>query len=129
MKIGFTGTQRGMTINQKNELINYFKLHRITFFHHGDCIGADAQAHEIARNFNIDIMIHPPKNKFKRSFCKNYYNLYKPKEYIARNHDIVNNTDVLIACPKSVIEELRSGTWSTVRYARKKGKPVIIFNP
>lgn len=50
------------------------------------------------------------------------------KPNLVRNKDIVESTDVLLACPKGP-EELRSGTWSTVRLARKQGKRVVIFWP
>ncbi len=51
------------------------------------------------------------------------------KPYLARNRDIVNAADVLIAGPGGMEEIMRSGTWATVRYARKKQKPVIIVYP
>lgn len=42
------------------------------------------------------------------------------KPYLERNKDIANEgIDGLIAAPSGWVEELRSGTWATVRYARK----------
>ncbi len=38
-------------------------------------------------------------------------------------------SSVLGACPRSAEEETRSGTWPTVRYARKQGKPVYLVLP
>lgn len=51
------------------------------------------------------------------------------KAYLDRIKDIVDMSDILIATPESVKEVLRSGTWSTVRYAKRAGKEVIICNP
>jgi outer membrane protein insertion porin family len=45
-----------------------------------------------------------------------------------RNRAIVDSCDVLIACPKGP-EEQRSGTWATVRYARKQKKRIVIIWP
>ena len=53
--------------------------------------------------------------------------MYAEKRYLERNRDIVDACDILIACPRTLKEELRSGTWATVRYARKVGKPVAIL--
>ena len=39
-----------------------------------------------------------------------------------------DETDMLVACPKGP-EEVRSGTWSTVRFARKRGKRIVIIMP
>ncbi len=47
-------------------------------------------------------------------------------EELDRNRDIVAAVSILIAAPETDIEEQRSGTWATVRYARKKGIPVVI---
>lgn len=52
-----------------------------------------------------------------------------PLPPLERNHRIVDACDVLIACPKDAQEQLRSGTWATVRYARKQGKRVIVITP
>lgn len=46
--------------------------------------------------------------------------------YLARNERLIEHADVLVAFPYSISEELRSGTWATVRRARKKRIPVLI---
>jgi hypothetical protein len=52
----------------------------------------------------------------------------EPKSYMARNDEIVKFSDILIGCPTDVnTEVLRSGTWSTIRKAKKAGKIVILF--
>lgn len=129
MKVGFTGTQKGMNLKQ-HILVQTF-LEEIRWpseFHHGDCIGADAQAHGIARELGIRVIVHPPKNFEKRAFCKEA-GMCNPKPYLERNRDIVNDTDVLIATPETSYEVVRSGTWATIRYARKTGKTVYVFFP
>ncbi len=130
MKIGFTGTQKGMTDYQKNEL--RISLSTITVlnrgeFHHGDCIGADEEAYGIAIQYGFFIVVHPPINESKRAFTSCDVML-PAKDYIARNHDIVDDTDILYACPDGP-EKLRSGTWATIRYALKQKKKVVIFHP
>lgn len=123
IKIGFTGTKQGMTKGQESELQKLLPKERFEF-HHGDCIGADTQAHKIAQN--AVIFIHPPKNPRFRGFNKSE-NILPEKDYLERNKDIVDATDYLIAAPKTRTEELRSGTWATIRYALKKNKEVHII--
>ena len=47
--------------------------------------------------------------------------------YMARNDETIRRSDVLIAFPETPHEETRSGTWATVRRARKKGIPIYFF--
>ena len=63
-----------------------------------------------------------------RAFCKGD-ETRKQKDYLDRNHDIVDETELLIACPKEPEEITRSGTWATIRYARKKKKKLRIILP
>jgi hypothetical protein len=125
-KIGFTGTQRGMTEIQAETISNYFGDG--VEFHHGDCTGADEQAHRLAKAAGCLIIIHPPINPNKRAFCI-ADNILPQKDYLDRNHDIVDATELLLATPGEQEEQLRSGTWATIRYARKWKKPTIIIYP
>lgn len=138
IKLGFTGTQRGMSEFQKEALrhiLDGFRKYKYNAFaqefHHGDCIGADEEAHFIAHSLGIPIHIHPPQAWHKRAHCANksapMYDIvtYGVKPYLERNHDIVDACDVLIAAPGGDKEVLRSGTWATIRYAMKQGKQVV----
>ncbi len=127
MKIGFTGTRIGMTAAQKSTFQSLMRHFTPTEFHHGDCVGADADAHEMAEKY-CHIVVHPPidsthrARKLGRVMCQ-------PKTYFARNRDIVNDTDRMIATPMQAEHQDRGGTWYTIDFARKKGKPVAVINP
>lgn len=128
MHIGFTGTQKGMTVKQLEDLkVILSELNLTDTIHHGDCIGADAELHKLCSNMIVPVILHPPTDPSKRAFCSGICLL--PKPYLTRNKDIVNSSDYLIAAPNTAKETLRSGTWSTIRYARKLGKRVVILQP
>jgi len=132
MKIGFTGTQLGMTDRQKSLIKEFISRNkkRIHEAHHGDCVGADKDFHKIMRRENIPIVIHPPTNSSKRAFCQGV--VKDPKPYLDRNQDIINESALLIAAPKDFTkpESLRGeGTWYTITHAEKKGKKVLIVFP
>jgi hypothetical protein len=128
MKIGFTGTRRGMTTKQLAAVHQY--LSADVELHHGDCIGADSQMHAIAQTIGCRIILHPPSDTALRAWSQGAHYIFKPLNYIKRNHDIVDISDALIAAPYEVTEKLRgSGTWATIRYARKVNKPTIIIYP
>lgn len=128
-RVGFTGTQEGMTTVQMERVRQLLEAMWPVEFHHGDCIGADAQAHLIARDLKIGVVIHPPENPAKRAYCSGAQEIRAPLPYLTRNREIVTWTDCLIATPKTTDETIRSGTWSTVRYARKKGRVVWVIGP
>lgn len=128
--LGFTGTRQGMTLAQKlalEEIVSQYNMSDTTF-HHGGCHGADCEAHNIAALYTARI-VHPGGVTGQWAERTDYGELRKSLSYLERNRNIVDETELLIAAPKSLIEEQRSGTWSTVRYARKVGKPVIILDP
>ena len=130
VNVGFTGTQQGMNKKQRTAFMEVIQETGVTHFHHGDCIGADENAHRIVRNLWPDpnkckIVGHPPVYAAKRAHCKFDFCL-PPDEYIKRNHAIVDCCELMIATPYEKDEQLRSGTWATIRYAKKKGKRLII---
>ena len=129
MKIGFTGTRRDITARQYEELEKLLNRIVMEEFHHGDCVGADATAHSIMMRSKTLIVIHPPTKSEARAYCTGQNIIILPaREYLSRNKDIVNATEMLIACPAGP-EVLRSGTWSTVRYAEKNKKEQVILWP
>jgi len=128
MNLGFTGTQRGMTPVQRARLEYYVQMFKPEHGIHGDCICADAQFSAVCDKFGVTVQVHPPEDDSKRAFCKATIT-YPVKPYLVRNHDIVDACDQLIACPKGLTEELRSGTWATVRYAVAQQKPVMVIYP
>lgn len=129
MKVGFTGTQEGMTVFQIEKLKDILSgLPDYFEFHHGDCIGSDEQAHQLVSDLTeAKSVIHPPLNDSKRAFCVSG-DIKLPKAYLDRNHDIVDDTGILIVAP-SGSEKVRSGTWATVRYARRKKRRLILIYP
>lgn len=132
MHLGFTGSSNTITGEQKEALLK--ELSRLLdkgvhTFHHGDCVVADQYAHYAAKMLGYVIHIHPPINPYARAFCVGANVMHECKEYLDRNHDIVDSSDLLIAVSESTVEVLRSGTWSTIRYAKKLRKPIKIIFP
>src|SRR5437867_2260767 len=121
--LGFTGTQIGMTPLQRESVILFLEGCSPESVHHGDCIGADAQFHDLALKCvpGVSVHIHPPIITTKRAFCRGGHYTYTAKDYLDRNVDIVMQSDELLATPKESQEEIRSGTWYTIRQARKRG--------
>jgi hypothetical protein len=131
MIVGFTGTRNGMTETQKAAVAQLLSELSPSHVIHGDCVGADAGFHVLALEQRIPIIIYPGcvLGDPRRAGCQRAYSVHKPKAFLQRNHDIVDSCEVLIATPAEYAEALRSGTWATVRYARKQGKSIRIVWP
>ncbi len=128
--LGFTGTQKGMTPQQIQAVQDLILKLKPAVARHGDCVGADAQFHEAVQEHLPDalILIHPPQITNKRAFCRGAVAL-PAKAYLERNHDIVDAVSHMLATPAEFEEIQRSGTWATIRYARKQNKPLMIVFP
>ena len=138
MKIGFTGTRNGMTAEQKAALVAMLIPEAVEpceerhQFHHGDCIGADYEAAGIAYYNGFRVICHPPIDITRRAYFGINAEDRKPKSHFARNRDIVDESDMLIATPQymgPITKDTKGGTAYTVNYARKVGKPVWIVRP
>jgi hypothetical protein len=117
-----------MTDAQRAALRRVLADRGTTILHHGDCVGADAEAHDLAVSIGCEVVIHPPILASKRAW-KHAEPTLKPKAYLSRNKDIVQDTEMLVAAPAEETEQIRSGTWSTVRFARKLDRTVWVILP
>jgi hypothetical protein len=128
--LAFTGTQEGMTKAQRKVFRKLLAEIDPSVFIHGDCIGADAEAHAIAfEEQGREVRKRPCNIPQKRAFTKGGTVVAPPEPPLDRNHKMVDDGQALVATPKTMHEELRSGTWATVRYARKLDRPVWIIWP
>jgi len=133
MKVGITGTRSGMTHIQFR-MVRAFLTHVVQSsnlpleFHHGDCVGVDVEAAAIAKELGFKIICHPPiKDELRGFFTSD--ETREPLSYFARNRNIVDETDVLIACPYQNTHQSHGGTWYTFDYAYKKQKPIELYLP
>lgn len=125
MTIGFTGTRRGMSSFQRDEVRQI--LTNLTWheFHHGNCLGADEEAALIAMSIGHRVYAHP-SDMGCRSVKATSDFAFAPLPPLVRNRKIVMASELLIAAPLGD-EVLRSGTWATVRRARVVGCDVLII--
>ncbi len=130
MVVGFTGTREGMSRMQLERVTQIVNELRPTEVHHGCCVGADAQFHGAMLD-DYSIIGHPGPDGPLRfvDYSFRFITLHPAKDYGARNQDIIDACDVLVAAPKEMAEAQRGGTWQTVRKARKAHKRVIIVWP
>lgn len=129
MIIGFTGTSQGMTEQQRQSL--YAQLVALGPGHtlvHGDCVGADAQAHFLASCRGWTIEIYPSTLGHARAYCAAPV-IHPVMAPLARNKVIAKRAELMLATPREPHEVLRSGTWATIRAARKLGRDGWIILP
>lgn len=131
--IGFTGTQRGMTVEQATCLTQLWRplKSRLVVLHHGDCIGGDEQADKIGRLCGFRMAIHPTSIEGKRAFCSVTLDdeLFDPRPPLERNQVIVDAVEALYATPAQYHPVPRSGTWSTINRAVKARVSVTVILP
>lgn len=132
MILGFTGTRHGMTDRQRAAVSAFLDEHKPTETHSGDCKGADSEfldaALLCAGNFPPRTHGHPCGIVEWRA-GRRYDHLHPVKDPLARNRDIVEMSDHLLAAPRSFSRESRSGTWVTIRMAQKAKKPITLILP
>lgn len=140
MIVGFTGTRKGMNERQLDQLTLMLQCFYVVRegaanrFHFGGAHGADLESRKVAKPAGFDIDWHPAPgvdlatlaNKgyatADEMLAETWHEVFPP---LVRNHHIVDAVTVLLAAPHTDREELRSGTWATIRYARIKGIPIV----
>ena len=129
MIVSFTGTRQGMTVYQIRSFVHLMYEYGMQTLIHGDCVGADADAHVVAMNQRIVVLKRPCNIERQRAFTDGGQVIAEPEPPLIRNKKIVDDGEQLIACPATHQEEQRSGTWATIRYAKRNHKPVTIIWP
>jgi hypothetical protein len=136
MRIGFTGTRKGMTDAQFEtfeKLLSKFLNDGPSVFHHGQCVGADCEAAAIAHDLGYYVIAHPgyydknPSWMGSRGAFDQNDEVLSEKPFLVRDHDIVDASEILIGTPGQVTEQRRSGTWATIRYGKKTEFVIIIY--
>ena len=128
MIIGFTGTRQGLTpaqmvtLRAEFETIEPNRQHTLV---HGGAVGADEIAHRIARMLGWGVEIFPATGSHGTFHGGR---IHLPRLPLERNRLIVSMVECLFATPSGP-EVQRSGTWSTIRYARKCERPGRIIWP
>lgn len=136
--LGFTGTRVGMTDAQRQRVRALLYELRPTALHHGMCVGADADMHQLMRDY--DPLIHikgwpgvsaganPDDDHALRAKVE-VDSMHEPLTHFARNRCIVNACSFLIATPREYQEQLRGGTWYTIHFARRSARARCIVLP
>lgn len=136
MRAGFTGTRNGMNAKQLGQL--RIELMRLapTLLAHGACRGADDQADELAAEMGIYRVAYPSTastaiyaSALRARTGSQITIILPPQLPLVRDKMIVDLAEIMIAAPKTMTEIVRSGTWTTVRYARRMKKEVIMLWP
>lgn len=127
LKLGFTGSRKGLSSTQADAIERLLTAMSIDEVHHGDSVGADAEFHELASQLLLDVVVHPPVDARQQAYVKGAARTYPPLDHLDRNKNMVLSTDMLIAAVQGQ-ERQRSGTWATVRYARKLKRPIAIVD-
>lgn len=130
---GVTGSRHGATHRQLITLEFFLEHFREVYdgdliFHHGCCTGVDTESSLLAHKYGYHVVGHPPLKDTYLSLFYHADELREPKNYLDRDHDIVDESWKLFVLPKNDTVDLRSGTWATARYSVKRNKyPAVIW--
>jgi hypothetical protein len=133
-RLGITGTRHGGTPEQLTALRELLASMDPGELRHGDCIGVDVQAAEIATELGWTTIAHPPTDPKARAWHTSTRVLPK-KPYLDRNRDIVTRSLALIAVPDRNIDPAKpwqpgdGGTAYTAHYAFTNSSPIHLLYP
>lgn len=135
LHVGFTGTRVGMSDAQAltvmrllEEQIDDMMIVDLAgpIAHHGCCVGADAEFHEIAKRWLYPvgggIAMHPGPDGINRAkFAAEVPGdiIFSPQSHARRNAAIVAASQIMIAAPLESTPQKRGGTWMTIGMARR----------
>jgi hypothetical protein len=132
-RLTFTGTRRGLTLDQENQLVAALNTLAPQIGLHGCCEGSDRVFHRLLGLAEHSYRELYPSNEEQRQWAlahlSSYDILYPVEPPLDRDNTMALRADVVVACPSGRLEIRRSGTWATVRRARLYGKPILFLYP
>ena len=125
IKIGFTGTRHGMAPHQLEAVRRVLEspLLEVVEVHHGSCVGADKEFHDLCVELGLKIHSHPCTLKNYRADCTHGTAvIYPEKRPFVRNYDIAKASDVVLAAPdRDLRGDGGGGTWNTIAQCKTNG--------
>lgn len=135
MIVTFTGTRKGMTKRQHSKMLELLAEFQPTHVRHGAAIGADEQFHSTCVYNDVPLIEVFPSNIKSQSMSTiiepptGTLRIHPAQDPLTRNYLMVKGADLVIACPDTSVETIRSGTWATVRYADRLGRKIVVIKP
>ena len=133
MKIGIVGSRRYENKKKIKDFI--FKLKQEhgtdTVIVSGGCKnGADKYAKKYALELGLQYEEYPPFHDVHNLYCplpsSRYGKPYSVKNFFARNKIIAGTSDIVVGFIPNGVES--NGTMSTINYAKKMNKKIIIID-
>jgi len=132
MKLVFTGTRNGMTVEQQRVVRDFLmRNQQFTNFTHGDCVGADVDFHNLVRGYRkgSPIITYRVLGPLCAMSEADLAIDGESHSHLSRNRRIVDMSKFLIGTPSTSSPTKRGGTWYTLRYGQKRGKDGLIVYP
>src|SRR3989344_4812173 len=120
MKVAIVGSRRHPNKQQIVDYVNSLPIDTVVVS--GGAEGVDLGVEEIAKARGMQYEIHYPDKSSWSSLS--YYEMCE--RYYERNKKIVENSDKIVAF---IMEDMRGGTMSTVKWAKKLKKPYELIYP
>lgn len=107
---------------------------RIDIIRIGCAQGADEEFYHIVRRLAPTVLMEFYPCEFTRlrwamRACRSEEIVHPVRPPLERNRTMVDASTYLVAGVKHYVEQQRSGTWATVRYARKRQVPYLLVYP
>ena len=115
MKYGVVGNRNGWMIGFVLQKLRELNISASDTIISGGADGVDSMAQTYAKLMGCTLVIHYPDPK-----------LSSPYRYFARNKDIAEECDVLVAFDKG--SSGGSGTLNTINHAKKLNKKVVLYS-
>jgi hypothetical protein len=131
MIVTYTGTRNGMTDAQKRQVTLALRalmdVQAITVCQHGCCVGGDVEFNAICKEIGLKTVGYFVRGPLCAGEIADEN--HERWGHIRRNHEMVDDSEVVIGAPPTADEQQRGGTWSTIRYGRQCKRLMLVILP